>query len=543
MLLTAAIAFALGAGTAVAQTTDPMAVAKGPNEKDRWAPVDYGFGPGVKPRSNARQAQVAALPASMQVPQGGPLAGTQGVFGAAITWPMIPIHMVLLPDGRVLNYGTDLSGNQGSTLYYDVWDPSLGSDSNSHMVLPNTTATDIFCSAQTYLWQSNTVLITGGDLTINGQRNYSTNATTLFTPANNTVANLAPMQTARWYPTTVSLPSGEVLVLAGRSGASPTVAALTPEIFNPSTGWRTLTGATSTPAFNGNWHYPRAFLSPSGLVYILHVNGWIFSLSTSGTGAIGNNGSKYKVSLPTGDFTLPSVMYAPGKILSIRTGSLAYVVDINGSQPVLTQTANIDQDRFHSSATVMADGRVMISGGSTTANQLVNVAYQSTIWDPKTGKWSPGATATKPRLYHSNALLMPDGSILTGGGGAPGPVRNLNAEIYYPSYLYLNDGSGQPAPRPSLASTPAAVPVGGTLSGTVGDTDQISRITFVREGSATHSFNPDQRFFDLPFTQTGNQIVATLPANSNVLVPGNYMMFAFNSVGTPSLAQVVLVTN
>ena len=51
----------------------------------------------------------------------------------------------------------------------------------------------------------------------------------------------------------------------------------------------------------------------------------------------------------------------------------------------------------------------------------------------------------KDRLYHSTSLLLPDGSVLTAGGGAPGPVTNLNAEIYYPPYLFKKDGSGQPA--------------------------------------------------------------------------------------------------
>ena len=68
-------------------------------------------------------------------------------------------------------------------------------------------------------------------------------------------------------------------------------------------------------------------------------------------------------------------------------------------------------------------------------NQLTGVAYQVEIWDPATGHWTAGASAAVPRLYHSNALLLTDATVLTGGGGAPGPLANLNAEIYYPPYL------------------------------------------------------------------------------------------------------------
>ena len=77
--------------------------------------------------------------------------------------------------------------------------------------------------------------------------------------------------------------------------------------------------------------------------------------------------------------------------------------------------------------------KVLVTGGSAVANQLTGVAYAATIWNPATGQWTLGASAVKPRLYHSTALLLPDGSVLTAGGGAPGPVKNLNAEIYYPA--------------------------------------------------------------------------------------------------------------
>jgi hypothetical protein len=55
------------------------------------------------------------------------------------------------------------------------------------------------------------------------------------------------------------------------------------------------------------------------------------------------------------------------------------------------------------------------------------VAYHTEIWHPTTGQWTLGASAAKPRLYHSTALLLPDPSVLTAGGGASGPIKNVNA--------------------------------------------------------------------------------------------------------------------
>jgi len=240
--------------------------------------------------------------------------------------------------------------------------------------------------------------------------------------------------------------------------------------------------------------------------------------------------------VPSGANILPTIPFAPGKVLSVRSNQV-FVVDFTQTVPVATQTDDIDQVRYYASGTVLANGKVLVTGGSTVPNQLTGVAYQVEIWDPATGHWTAGASAAEPRLYHSNALLLTDATVLTGGGGAPGPLANLNAEIYYPPYLYTS--SGQPAVRPAITSVSSAA--GATLSVTVGPTDQISRLTFVRTGSATHDNNLEQRFIDLAFQQSGQQLTATLPSDPTVLVPGYYMLFAFDQAGVPSIAQVLFV--
>jgi WD40 repeat protein len=233
-------------------------------------------------------------------------------------------------------------------------------------------------------------------------------------------------------------------------------------------------------------------------------------------------------------------MFAPGNILSMRNQQKVIVIDLNGGQPVITPTANISQLRFWSSGTVLANGKVLVTGGSAVANQLIGVAYAAEIWDPATGQWTPGASAAKPRLYHSIALLLPDGSVLTAAGGAPGPVKNLNAEIYYPPYLF--DASGQPAARPSIVSTDNPLHVNQQFAVTVGSADPVSRVTLIRTGSVTHAFNPDQRFLQLGFAQSGQTLTITFPTiDPNVVVPGYYLLFVFNQAGVPSVAKIVRV--
>src|ERR1700681_1873727 len=135
------------------------------DETDRPAPVDYGTGPGVMSKAQITPAESTS--SSSQIPAGGVTASVSAVFVSAVAWPIIPIHLVLLPDGRMMNYGTDQSGQQGAQLIYDVWDPTLGTANNAHLVLPNPTASDLFCSSQSVML-SGAVLISGGDLTVNG---------------------------------------------------------------------------------------------------------------------------------------------------------------------------------------------------------------------------------------------------------------------------------------------------------------------------------------------------------------------------------------
>src|SRR4051812_40812216 len=83
------------------------------------SPPDYGFGVNVAPPAsliwNHKQPGDASAGASgaaavatsaTVVPTGGPNVATHGMFGPVLPWPLIQIHMGLLPDGRVMNYGS-----------------------------------------------------------------------------------------------------------------------------------------------------------------------------------------------------------------------------------------------------------------------------------------------------------------------------------------------------------------------------------------------------------------------------------------------------
>lgn len=238
---------------------------------------------------------------------------------------------------------------------------------------------------------------------------------------------------------------------------------------------------------------------------------------------------------------MASAMFAPGKILLLREKAQAVVVDINGANPVVTPTAPLSQVRRYANATVLADGKVFINGGSFAGDAVPGAIYSAEIWDPKTGKWASGASAAMPRLYHSASLLPPDGSVLT-AGGTTADVGWLNAEIYFPPYLYKTDGSGQLAPRPTISSAPGqelgwnqAINVGMAAG------DKIARVTLVRAGAVTHALNNEQRLNELPFTQVGQQVQLKTPPSRNLAPPGFYMLFVINTAGVPSRARMVRI--
>jgi hypothetical protein len=522
-------------------------------EEDLWdersqAPIDHGAGPGVAPVGPRTVALGAQREAPGGVPQGPPDAHLKGLFGAPFSWPIIPIHTVLLPDGRVFAYGSKPSGHQGALLHYAVWDPSLGTGDDSKQMLDNTTGTDIFCGGQVLLPGGN-VLLVGGDRIVNEQRNYANEDVNLFTPSDDRITRKAQsMAFQRWYATAVTTANGEQVVLGGRIDRyyegddkyPPTDAsyANTPEVYSASGGWRTLKGAQSEFAYGASqmsWSYPRAWPGPDGRVVVLTNSGKIFALDTAGSGRL----EQLPGELPRGAYNLPAAMYLPGKILAMRDEAKVVVIDVNGASPVVTPTASLSADRQFASATVLADGKVWVNGGSTTGNDLVGARYASESWDPATGQWSATARAAKARLYHSSSMLLPDGSVLTGGGGGPGPVFNLNAEIYYPPYLFKPDGSGEPAIRPIIETAPTVAHWGDVIDAAMLNEKTIEKVALVRFGGVTHAFGNDQRYLPLGFNQNGTKLTVQLPASAHRAPPGYYLLFALDALGVPSKARVL----
>ena len=163
-------------------------------------------------------------------------------------------------------------------------------------------------------------------------------------------------------------------------------------------------------------------------------------------------------------------------------------MDMSGDVPTFQQTGSLGEVRNWSNMVVLADGSVMASGGSDVDNQLVGVHNEVQIWNPQTGVWTAGDDAAVARLYHSTTILLPDATVLSLGGGAPGPLTNTNGEIYKPSYLFNEDGSfGNPSRHHRGPGIHQAA--GRSFTVTVDDAASITRLTFIKTGSVTHSLD------------------------------------------------------
>lgn len=153
----------------------------------------------------------------------------RGIFSPVVDWPFIPIHAILMKDGRILTYGSTKQGFQSGMFFYDVWSPFLGGSPSAHQTLPNTTRVDLFCSSQLNL-ADGTVGIFGGDVTVGSSDStgYSINAftnssITIYNPeASDASQQLAKqanqMLLPRWYSTATVLPNNEIYLQGGTGG-------------------------------------------------------------------------------------------------------------------------------------------------------------------------------------------------------------------------------------------------------------------------------------------------------------------------------------
>ena len=312
-----------------------------------------------------------------------------------------------------------------------------------------------------------------------------------------------------------------------------------PEVYNPGTNaWTSLpSGQLTSPL------YPYLFVLSDGR---------ILNVGPDLTTRVLTPGPWTWSSVGTSPFDGHSaVMYRPNKIMKAGSwadpdfkDSTAYnthgrtaVIDMNAPTPAWRETASMAHRRAYHNLTLLPDGTVLASGGGTRSDGVIagNAVLPAEIWNPDTETWRTVDSLTNGRLYHSTALLLPDGRVLMAGGGAlPGSVavNQRNAEIYSPPYLFKG-------PRPTITAAPATMQYGASFDVTTPNAAQIAHVSLIRSPSVTHAIDMNQRFQYLNFTPGAGKVTVQAPANANLAPPGDYMLFLVDTNGVPSVASFI----
>jgi hypothetical protein len=460
---------------------------------------------------------------------------------------ILAVHAALLHTGDVLFFagsGADRADHEAHRYRTRVWHyPS------ARFTAPRTPI-DLFCAGQAFL-AGGRLLAAGGTSRYGPFRGLRDALT--FNPQTLKWSRVRKMLRARWYPTLLTFGDGRVISVSGR-GADGAIDRV-PEVFESGHGWRNLPSPGLLP-----W-YAHLFLLADGRVFY------------SGGQMSGNRGAKPQIwkpadgrpaivqGLPAADLRNQAtsvllgtaqdqrVMIIGGggadihehgdddedhhpheRAPHVATDSVA-IADLSAAEPRYRRAASLQHARMHLNGTLLPDRTVLANGGARVEEHRVEAALHAELYDPRTGRWTEGARSRVPRLYHSIALLTPDGRVITAGSNPRPRDDELRIEVYLPPYLFRGA-------RPRLELSRDHARHGARLAATSPDAGRLREVNLMRPGAVTHAFNNDQRLLDLPFEVTGPERIRLQLPRRRTLAPGGwYMVFAVDTDGVPSVGR------
>ena len=483
-------------------------------------------------------------------------SAVRGAWGPVVALPNVGIHSHVLPNGLVLMWGRRLAGNQSLDVHECtpfLWNPSTNqaTSTKAQPTLTDGTKVNLFCSGHTFL-PDGRLLVVGGHL-LDSQ---GLNQAIIYDPAADAWAPTAVMNHGRWYPTAISLPDGTAMVASGSFLQGPSTTNNTvPQVWNDAK-WTDVAALPEARVFD---LYPRLHIKSDGGIFMSGSQMQSWFLKTS-SGAQWTPGPRRDNSQR--DYA-PSVMYDVDKVVYIGGGNepgtsqptaAVEVIDLAAHPPAWQPTNPMHFARRQHNATLLPDGTVLVTGGTRGGggpgpgfNDLGPGApvHIAELWDPATGQWTELAAEQMDRCYHSTAVLLPDGTVLSAGGGEFRPVNGVDQpndpfdshsdrQVFSPPYLFKGA-------RPQISAAPAAVAYGETFQVDTPQPNDIGKVSWVRLSSVTHSFNMNQRINFLPFQVGPAGLKVTAPPSPNVCPPGHYLLFILDKKGVPSIAKIMQV--
>ncbi|MFQ5600784.1 MAG: galactose oxidase-like domain-containing protein, partial [Candidatus Krumholzibacteriia bacterium] len=197
-------------------------------------------------------------------------------------------------------------------------------------------------------------------------------------------------------------------------------------------------------------------------------------------------------------------------------------------------TSSLAHARRHHHATILADGTVLVTGGTFVDDELLFAVHEPELYDPLTEAWTTLDSMSVPRRRGSIALLLPDARVLCAGGGdgSPGSELHADAEIFSPPYLFRGA-------RPAITSAPDSVVYASSFIVGSPEALNVDAVWLVRAGTVSGGFDADQRALPLPFTTAAGELTVTAPDSANLAPPGMYMLFVVDDSGVPSIAELL----
>ncbi|QSQ26578.1 DUF1929 domain-containing protein [Pyxidicoccus parkwayensis] len=432
-------------------------------------------------------------------------------------WPISATHASLLPNGKVFVFG-EFEEGEGPPL---LWDPATNTRQSGAVPEYN-----IFCSGHSLLADGR-LLVTGGHI----EPHVGLAHTSIYDGATDTWFRGPDMNDYRWYPTNTTLPNGDVAILSGETHGPGMTNQLVQvyQLGGPDSGPPNSLRDLST-AVKDLPYYPRMFVAPNGRLFFSSPRRATMYLDWHGTGTWWDHGRSL-----FGGRTYGPAVYFDGKVMIVGGGdpptATAEIIDLNQPTAAWRYTASMSLPRRQCNATMLPDGTVLVTGGSSasgfsTASGAVKYAE---VYNPATEKWTKWASASDFHGYHATSLLLPDGRVLHGGG------RNIHSmEIFSPPYLFKGA-------RPTIASAPDVIEPGKSFTVSSPEVASIRKVTLIGLGSPTHAMDQGQRFLTLGYTAAEGGLTITAPATNVDAPPGPYMLFLVDDRGVPSVGKIVTV--
>ena len=487
---------------------------------------------------------------------------------------VLAVHTAVLPGGKVMFFAGSGNvkprqespdfGSVEKKIYTSVvWDPTVPpADGQGSFLHPepikgdNGKVFDFFCGGDTFLADGR-LLSAGGTLAYPGHISGRSDAV-VFDPTTQRWSRTGHMAGGRWYPTLVTLGDGRVFAASGLNENNGLNTGL--EVYTPATGtWQHL----GLPAhFPGLPLYPHLFLMADGRILFtggqvegpfVDIGPCLIDIAHDQVGlaflhGLGNPGSRNQ----SASVLLPPAQDQRAMLIGGGTGeegidatAVVDVIDLKAAQPQFHPAAPLNLPRTHLNAVLLPDRTVLATGGGLKREFRPTATLQPEIYDPETDTWTIGAPSTVARLYHSVAVLLPDGRVAAAGGNPePGghvewdndPNEEMRLDVYSPPYLF----SG---PRPIIQNAPTEWHHGQTVDISSPQAGDIRWASLIKNAATTHSFDTGQRLVDLPITsQSAGVVRIEITTEPNIAPPGWYMLFLTDNRRIPSTAHWIHLT-